>query len=703
MSDDRGEVLTIEINRGKPEDNIVGKRLTNPLSSLLSYTHQLSLYMITPEAHTAFVGSGRTNPNVLIGADGRPKGTYLIAQSGGINTTTNNRGSVLGTNYFIDNLSIKTFLSGSSTGTSATSTEVKFQIIEPYGFSFLSDMRKVSDIIYSDNTDPRPINPTRQHFLLGIKFIGYDENGNVLTSQGSDSKQIDADSDLYRIKDRYYDILITGIKFKIDGSATTYNIEGVITTSGIAFGAKKGIINHTVSIEGATVEDAVNDIITRLNKDQEAAEEQLEEGIRLDRYKVKFIGDEIAKSSILSPTREEDDDTISSLPGSGATETDSAGNSETPSVNFSETTKQIKDGTPVLQALNQIIIQSNYITTRLNKAFPSRLQPGDEGYAERAEKTDGITWFNIRAELENPVWNPILNDFSYEITYIIQPYETPIITAPYGISESTYYGPYKRYDYWYTGKNSEIISYEQTLDNAYYTVFLGAGTENMDDGITGQGIAEVSAVPNQQVNQSRLDTLNAGSTAYNTIVNNIYDPASFARAKITILGDPDYLMFESVSESSNKFYANDGFTINPNNGQIFIEIDFKEVRDLDDEEGIFKINDKLIFWRYPRDSEAESSKIIGISYQVIEVFSEFRGAIFKQTLNCIINPMSFSTPTKASRNPQRETASATRFSSRDNLITSLVPQINNVSNNTSNDLFISPLRSNINTTSNDDA
>ena len=36
-----------------------GRRLDNPLGALSSYTYQLSLYMISPDAYDAFVATGR--------------------------------------------------------------------------------------------------------------------------------------------------------------------------------------------------------------------------------------------------------------------------------------------------------------------------------------------------------------------------------------------------------------------------------------------------------------------------------------------------------------------------------------------------------------------------------------------------------------------------------------------------------------------
>jgi hypothetical protein len=67
-----------------------GRRLKNPLGALSSYTYQLSLYMITPDAYDAFNAGGRRDINTLSSATGETGGAgeYLIAQSGGIINNT---------------------------------------------------------------------------------------------------------------------------------------------------------------------------------------------------------------------------------------------------------------------------------------------------------------------------------------------------------------------------------------------------------------------------------------------------------------------------------------------------------------------------------------------------------------------------------------------------------------------------------------
>jgi len=150
-----------------------GKRLQNPLGEFSSYTYQISLYMLTPDAYTAFVASGRTKINMLKEATGGTAtgGALLIAQSGGVNDPSL-RAPGFTVDYGIDNLVIKHAVSGKGSGGTNNVTEITFNIIEPYGFSFLSNLRKASDAVvnYAKNLGKGDINPSRQFFVLGIRF-----------------------------------------------------------------------------------------------------------------------------------------------------------------------------------------------------------------------------------------------------------------------------------------------------------------------------------------------------------------------------------------------------------------------------------------------------------------------------------------------------------------------------------------------------
>jgi hypothetical protein len=221
-----------------------------------------------------------------------------------------------------------------------------------------------------------------------------------------------------------------------------------------------------------------------------------------------------------------------------------------------------------------------------------------------------------------------------------------------------YYGPHKRYEYWYTGKNTEVITFEQQLDNAYTMVALAP--DGSTPAIKNSGASMKAGI---RENESRTGSRDVGLEAQNSVLTSLFSPRDWAESKITIMGDPDYLIQDSSTANPtdvyNQFYGADGFTINANGGQVFIEIDFKEGIDYNNEKGTMDLNDAIAFWvdknKLPADIK---DKVNGIVYMVINVVSTFSKGKFTQELE--LRTMNFpqSDNADATAGEQRETDTA---------------------------------------------
>lgn len=634
--------------------NTPGRRLKNPLGYFSSSTYQISLYMITPDAYDAFVLSGRKNINALNNVSGNETaGAYLIAQSGGRNARESKIAEGMQLDYYIDNLTIKTYASAKATQTATNTTEIKFQIIEPYGFSFITKLRHATDALQRyiqtvGNSKPAttqqataPENPTRQFFVIGVRFLGYDETGKLVAGNDvNDNTSLDPNASNLGVFDRYYDIIMTNIKFKIDGGATTYNIEAASIPPRIAFGMIRGRLNNGASIKGTTVVDALQGkegLLTKLNAMQQNVASQND--VIPNTFAIKWIGEDVDKLMTAKIVTSADTDK-SRLPGNNVQNTsqvnDAASATAVPKVDQKEIT--FKNDTSVLQAISQIISQSTYLQDAMTVVNQSTKEPnattGQQEVQRNSNPASNIAWYNISAIVSNARWEPKISDFVYDITYVIQTYQTPVITSAFTSNGAKYYGPHKRYEYWYTGKNSEILDYEQTINNGYFNI----GSENdLSKGKATLGNSDVPLIPNMRTDGSRIGGLDVFMEKQNAYITSLYDPGSFAQAKIKILGDPDFLMEDSpgnIDEVYSRFYGSDGVTINPRGGQVFIEINFKEAIDYSEEDGLLKVNDSILFWKYP---ETIASQVKGVSYQVITVNSTFQDGMFTQTLECVIN------------------------------------------------------------------
>ena len=677
VAPDSPKSAQVAAQQAAPDSQKPGMRPQNPLGSLSSYTYQLTLYMITPDAYDAFIRSGRSNinainnvanPQVATEIQNSMSGAYIIAQSGGINNKTSKRASEFNYDFYIDDLKIKTKTAGPSTGTASNDSEISFNIYEPYGFSFISKITNVAQTLRNKSklknyTDLS--NAGRQFFIIGIRFQGYDENGKEIsaaTTYNQDNRNITGDSG--GVYERFFDVKIKSFKFKLDGKMTTYNIVAQPIAPLTAFGVKFGRLDHGGRYKGTTVAEVLQNLIDQLNENQQNRKNtrtNTVEGIIPNVYnKIRYLGNaekEIGGATIVSVA----DVNKATWPMSLAANINQVneGVSVTATPNSNSRTITFANDISIMQAVSSIISQSSYLTDALNLVIKSTVQPApaNKGGPDVPDpKPDSIKWYNLGAEVKCLGFDTVVGDFAYEITYVIQPYETPYVTSPYVGKTSKYYGPYKRYEYWFTGQNSEIINYEQKLDNAY---FIAANNPTGAPASQGGG-QDIPASEGKRQNEDRTGKLDQGKEAQNSYLTSLFDPGSYASAKVTIMGDPDFLMQESpssVNQVYRQFYGK-GFTINPNGGQVFIEIDFKEAEDYDNSTGLLTVNQSILFWKYPKEV---ASLVKGISYQVIEVNSSFSKGKFTQELGCIINPMTDLVAKESNNEAGRPTASSTRF------------------------------------------
>jgi hypothetical protein len=661
------------------------KRLENPLGNFSSYTYHLTLYMINPDAYETFILSDRTNIGTISSVTGgNTGGAYVIAQSGGTNNTSQKRAPGFELDFYIDDLKIKAATNGKSTQSAANITDMSFNIFEPYGFSFITKLSAASAALAANSKSPNYsllTNPTRQLFILGISFMGYDANGNVVSSKDvTATNNKDAASSV--IADRFYDITIKGMKFKIDGKATTYSISAVALAPQTAYGMKHGRANHGASIIASTVAEAlggqgstgtepsgtnVQGLLTMLNAEQQARAKPTLRGDKTiapeilipNVYKIRYLdaaATEIANASMINLADVDKSKWPMSTAQTGQQSNEATSVKGIPVSN--SRTLNFKDSTSITQIINTVISQSSYLTDALTVIQKSTEEAGSSPDAKPVvlSGTRNIKWYNLGSEVKCLGWDKNVGDFAYEITYVIQPYETPAAISVYSNANIPYYGPAKRYSYWFTGKNSEILSYEQSLDNSYFNVALGpSGT----DASHGNG-AQISTTPDTKIAGDNTGKQNLGMQTQNSYVTNLYDPGSWAKAKISILGDPDFLIQDSPSSINavySRFYGKDGFTINANGGQVFIEIDFKEAVDYTNSNGLMSINESIQFWKYPPDV---AKMVTGVSYMVIDVVSNFSKGKFTQDLTATVNPMTAQISAVNNQAARESTAELTR-------------------------------------------
>jgi hypothetical protein len=660
------------------DEQFPGVRKENPLGNYSSSTYAITLYMCTAEFLNKFAVADP--PGKLPDSS---DGIFVVAQSGGINNAFDNRlltktrrlGSISnreeGLDYYIDDLNITIQLPQGATNLATTAGKIDFKIIEPIGFSFLQDLaiastriNGLSPLVKSAQSQPSSM---QQNYILGIRFYGYDVNGEVV-NPGTNPKlgSINTEkTDKNSISERFIPMLITEMKFKLDDKATVYSFEGQYQPIQVAFGEKLNATNSNTRIQGKTVDGVLtgpDGLLTQLNN---KAQNLVDNGTAKipTKYEIEWIGGDdnpIAKSLLV-----DDKYVLKALTEMyNAPSTEKSNVSGTArAITYDPTSRisQFAPGTAITEIIDNVIVKSSFISDALNGVGTGETESQINPSANLKE----LKWYYINPIAKIVGRDDNLNDWSYNITYQIGVYEIPYIRTQYKNATSIYPGPYKVYNYIYTGENSEVIEFEQTYDQLYgvYKATTQISTENVAVDNLYRKIGSVPLTPSPSSNSNSVGgKQNGGSILNENVRAQLYSSGDQATAKLKILGDPDWIMtiigvdqqissLYSGTSNSNELlregsrsldlvknitrqrYGSD-YSINPYGGQVFIQIIFGIATDYQDN-GLLDVGNDIMFYE---DTKVSEANIQGFVYQVAHVYNSFSRGQFTQTFDLVYVP-----------------------------------------------------------------
>jgi len=609
-----------------------GARTYNPLSRFSSYNYHITLYMITPMAYSNFVENGSINPS----------GMYIVAESGGTNADGKNQ-RLFNLDFYIDDLTFQTFLNTKDTGgPSVDSIDFNFKIYEPFGFNFLTYLKDAALKVARLSTLPGAEKAThhmQQLYMIGIKFYGYDQNGDLVTndslnklipnSKNGSNLQANPDSGIFT---RYLPITIIDFQFKLDGKLTAYAIKAANVSVAKGNGVARNQIKNPQQVVGKNVEETLMNLEKVINKEQT---DQLDkEEIKVaNKFIIKFANPNsrsIKDATIITSAEAQriksnitglkEINDVSQVNDKNASQAQPDNN--TRSVSFAK-------GTAITQAIERIIAQSTFITNGLSRNLTEDEENADDNSKSGSGKK--MKWFVISPIAKIIAYDTTVNDFAYEITYLINEYKIPFVRSAFVKNVEGYYGPHKRYQYWFTGKNTEVISYEQKYNGLYY----------MDTPVNPEPGKEMPntggyAAPYNTNTPSNADTstmFEKGGEAIGSLRTNLYNPADQITSSITIIGDPDFIVTTvGVDYTAYESFYGADYSIDPHAGQVFIEIDFKQVIDYNNDTGVMAANDKLSAYNYPKSLK----NVQGITYMAKDVVSTFSRGKFTQELHTVL-------------------------------------------------------------------
>jgi hypothetical protein len=518
-------------------------------------------------------------------------------------------------------------------------------------------------------------------YLLKLDFKGYDEKMNEIKI----------------VKSKYFVMKLVSVKFEVNEGGSVYKVEGVPYNHS-AFGDLYNITYKDLKLTGNTVKEACDQLSLVLNENEDELVKQRRIS-QPDRYVVDFPTQGF-KSSIFKKPREEDKGATtnpkekppivinkSTPTATSQVELDSndigaatfgfgAESGGTFGFGFerdkvdSNTGKVIRDRITIDPTKREFLFsQSQSLTDIITQLVISSKYAKDALDPKKMTNDGFIRWFKLDIQMQFLEFDEFIGDFAKKIIFRVVPYlvhhsifSNPN-TVPFGYKELEK-KIVKKYNYIYTGENSDILRFDIQINNLFYTG-TAPSQEADSSNIVNQDQRGPAPEPGKQTEtqkgsapQAQLSSLGrsrsfkdpsklqkenkGGAGSAESTEKKVAE--AFHKAFITgssadlvtidleILGDTYWLVDSGMANYfAEQNPVSDQITLdgsaNYEGSDVFIFITFKTPTDVDVTTGLYK-------WPY----RGKVSPFTGI-YRVVQVQSTFQDGVFRQRLKCVRMPL----------------------------------------------------------------
>jgi hypothetical protein len=323
-------------------------------------------------------------------------------------------------------------------------------------------------------------------------------------------------------------------------------------------------------------------------------------------------------------------------------------------VNTDAKSTKIAAGTSIVQFIDQLMRSSSYIYEQQIKIYDAKTgELKDNGVPAQT-----IGWYRIGMEVEPKLdkYDRKRNDYAYTITYQVTAYAVNDVKSPF-FPSPRFRGVQKEYDYWFTGKNTQILDWTQNFDYLYYLVSNGPApirtTTSDSIELEKAYFQPVSNETNKGQDDEKVNEPSANAADY------LYSPGDQGKLKLKILGDPAWIFQSEVATGIQNlrtfnygpFLTDD--TINQEGQEILFQVAFNQPVDYDLDTGIADPTRK----NYNRSATSAGNARQRYIYRANECMSTFSQGKFEQELQGSL--MMFPLPPAKKTEAVRETGSGT--------------------------------------------
>ena len=599
--------------------------------------------------------------------------------------------------FYIDSVTIENQILGKGTGAAHMASGLKFTVIEPQGITLLDRLYKAVANNEPKGTGDGKVNYTAALYLMVIRFYGYDQDGNIQLPIKGGLQSDSNTSDPKAAVEKFIPFQITKVNWSIGSKTVSYDFEGAPVGQIQGGYTSRGTIPYDVQLSDMTVGGLLGADVkyapdappaatpgksTTTNKPAPKAvaaapaptpapakasaaqpKKVVTQGLMgamnqfqqdlvtrriyeiADEYSIEFVGVEgLASATDISGAKLQTANTKidkgkapmpKATTTSGGTENLNPDKTQVDNVSRSFS---ITAGQQILQAIELAIRNSEYISKQ------SLVTKNPDGSQEvNNTKTDPVRWFNITmsAERQPGGLDRKRNDYAYKIKYTVMPYALKNLDSQY-FPYSKFSGVHKSYPFWFTGKNTAVRDYQETLNTMFIATISGSAP---DDSLNARANKEATSSMYDIVRynyspRSNQSSHGADGATFEPNANAaevIYNQSDLAEAKVKIIGDPAWIQqgstFRPITEGTiSANTARTGFepdgTISFDTQDVLFEMLWQRPEDYDLGTGLAdpyartSANDGGV--RQPLQSRV---------YQATKVVSEFKNGAFEQTLN----------------------------------------------------------------------
>jgi len=311
---------------------------------------------------------------------------------------------------------------------------------------------------------------------------------------------------------------------------------------------------------------------------------------KADIYEFEFNPTMLGQSKIKKPGSTD----RSKTSGKQATTASQALNSKTDRVNNNSQNWSVQAGTQIIQLIDQIMRSSSYISEQAT----TQVDPITQKPIPSPGTGTGITtWYKVSVQATSLGYDTERRDDAYRIKYLITPYAITQMASEY-FPDSRYRGSHKRYNYWFTGQNTQVINFEQTYNNLYKLIISGLGpiSQSTRQYTDTREVYSKTALPTT-TEKTGQQTGTYTTAAEDSAADYLYSPSDLATARMRIVGDPAWLQQGEVTNGIDaaqftfSAFNQDG-SINFDSQEVLFDVSWNQPRDYDFDTGVMNVNNQ---------------------------------------------------------------------------------------------------------------